>query len=101
MIGAILWGIIGGAVVGMLGRVVLPGRQNISVLTTVIVGILAATIGGVIAKWLGVGETKGIDWIRHAIQIGLAALGVALAQQMSSGRRVGGSGTGARPGTVN
>lgn len=89
MIGTILWAIIGGAIIGMLGRLLLPGRQNISVWVTIGVGIAAALIGGVLADWLGVGDTKGIDWIRHAIQIALAVLFVYLAARFmgSSGRR--------------
>jgi uncharacterized membrane protein YeaQ/YmgE (transglycosylase-associated protein family) len=79
MIGTILWGIIGGAIVGILARLILPGKQNISMLVTVVVGIIAALLGGLIATWLGVGDTKGIDWIRHAIQIALAVLFVWLA----------------------
>jgi uncharacterized membrane protein YeaQ/YmgE (transglycosylase-associated protein family) len=86
MVGTIVWGIIVGAIVGVLGRLLLPGRQNISMLMTVIAGILAATLGGVIATWLGVGETKGIDWIRHIIQLALAVLFVWLAAKMSAGR---------------
>lgn len=84
MLGAIIWGIIGGAIVGLIGRLLLPGKQNISTLMTVVAGILAATIGGIIATWLGVGETKGIDWIRHAIQIALAVLFVWLVAKMGS-----------------
>lgn len=84
MLGTILWGIIGGAIVGMLARLILPGRQNISMLMTVIVGILAATLGGIIATWLGVGETRGIDWIRHIIQLALAVLFVWLAAKYFS-----------------
>jgi uncharacterized membrane protein YeaQ/YmgE (transglycosylase-associated protein family) len=61
MIGTILWGIIGGAIVGLLGRLFPSGRQNISMIMTVVVGVHAATLGGLIATWLGVGETKGID----------------------------------------
>lgn len=87
MLGTILWGIIGGAIIGILGRLLLPGRQNISMLTTIIVGILAATIGGLIADWIGVGETRGIDWWRHIIQLALAVLGVWLVARMGSGRR--------------
>lgn len=64
----------------------MPGRQNISALTTVIVGILAATIGGLIAGWLGAGDTNGIDWIRHIIQLALAVLFVWLAARISSNR---------------
>lgn len=86
MIGTILWAIIGGAIIGVLARLILPGRQNISVWLTVAVGIVAALLGGLIADWLGVGDTDGIDWIRHIIQIALAVLFVWLAA-----RYVGGS----------
>lgn len=86
MIGAILWGIIGGAIVGYLARLLVPGRQNISAVVTVLVGILAATLGGIVADWLGVGETRGIDWIRHIIQLVLAVLFVWLVQRMMNNR---------------
>ncbi|MBB5870287.1 putative membrane protein YeaQ/YmgE (transglycosylase-associated protein family) [Allocatelliglobosispora scoriae] len=79
MIGTIIWGIIGGAIVGYLGRLLLPGAQNISAVVTIIVGILAATLGGILADALGVGDTNGIDWIRHIIQLALAVFFVWLA----------------------
>lgn len=86
MIGTILWAIIAGAIIGMLGRLLLPGRQNISVWLTIGVGIAAALIGGVLADWLGVGDTRGIDWIRHIIQVALAVLFVWLAARLTGGR---------------
>ncbi len=86
MLGTILWGIIGGAIVGILARLLLPGRQNISMLMTIIVGIVAATVGGLIADWIGVGDTAGIDWWRHIIQLALAVLGVWLVARMSASR---------------
>ena len=87
MIGTILWAIIGGAVIGVLARLILPGRQNISILATVVVGIIAAFLGGAIATWLGVGDTEGIDWIRHAIQIIFAIIGVYIAARVMGGGR--------------
>lgn len=87
MLGTILWAIIGGAIIGVLARLILPGRQNISMLVTVVVGILAALIGGFVADWLGVGDTSGIDWIRHAIQIVLAVIGVWIAARVTANRR--------------
>lgn len=82
----VLWAIIGGAIVGILARLILPGRQNISMVMTVIVGILAAFAGTLIARGFGVGETRGFDWIRHGFQLGLAVIAVAL---VSRTRRVG------------
>ena len=78
MIGVIISAIIVGLIVGALGRLVVPGRQNISIWVTIAIGIVAALIGGVIAQALGVGNTNGIDWIKLIIQVALAAGGVAL-----------------------
>lgn len=85
MIGAILWAVIGGTIIGFLGRLLLPGKQDISVWLTIGVGILAALLGGLVATWLGVGETSGIDWIRHIIQVALAVLFVWLAARFVGG----------------
>ncbi|WP_432971422.1 GlsB/YeaQ/YmgE family stress response membrane protein [Dactylosporangium sp. CA-233914] len=87
MIGTILWAIIGGAVLGVLARLILPGRQNISVLATVVVGIIAAFVGGLVATWLGVGRTSGVDWIRHAIQIIFAIIGIYITAQVNTRHR--------------
>jgi uncharacterized membrane protein YeaQ/YmgE (transglycosylase-associated protein family) len=77
---AFMWTIIGaivvGAIVGSLARLILPGRQDISIAATITVGFIAALIGGLIADALGVGDTDGIDWIKLAIQTGLAMVGV-------------------------
>ncbi|MGK5447772.1 GlsB/YeaQ/YmgE family stress response membrane protein [Streptomyces radiopugnans] len=61
----------------MLGRLVLPGRQHIGVLWTIVVGIAAALTGMSIAAGIGVADTRGVDWIELFVQMGLAAVGVA------------------------
>ena len=78
MFSAIISAIIVGAIIGALGRLVVRGRQNISILATIVIGIIAALIGTFIADALGVGDTNGIDWIKLAIQVVLAAVGVSL-----------------------
>ena len=78
MISAIISAIIVGAIIGALGRLVVPGRQNISIVLTIVIGIVAALIGTFIANAIGVGNTNGIDWIKLLIQVVLAAIGVAL-----------------------
>jgi uncharacterized membrane protein YeaQ/YmgE (transglycosylase-associated protein family) len=88
MLVAIISAIVVGAIVGVLGRLVVPGRQNISILLTVVVGIVAALLGTVIARWLGVADTNGIDWIQLLIQVVLAAIGVALVAGVGSRRAV-------------
>ncbi|MBD0422788.1 GlsB/YeaQ/YmgE family stress response membrane protein [Streptomyces sp. NPDC052309] len=75
-IDGIISAIVIGVVIGVLGRLVVPGRQRIGILWTILVGIVAALIGTWIATALDVADTKGVDWIEWLIQIALAALGV-------------------------
>ena len=70
--------IIVGLVVGALGRLMVPGRQNIPIWLTMLIGIVAALIGTAIARGLGVATTPGVDWTELLIQVVLAAVGVAL-----------------------
>ncbi len=86
LVGVIL-AIVIGLVIGALGRLVVPGRQNMGMLSTIVVGIVAALIGTVIAGALHVRHTSGFDWIQFFIQVGLAAIGVALFGGVSGSRR--------------
>lgn len=72
-ISGIFSAIIVGAILGGLGRLVLPGKQHISLLMTIVIGIVAALVGTFLAVRLGVG-----NWIELFIQVGLAAIGVIL-----------------------
>jgi len=77
-ISGILTAILVGLIIGALGRLVVPGKQNIPIWLTLLIGIVAALIGTFIAGLIGVAETNGIDWIELILQIALAAGGVAL-----------------------
>jgi uncharacterized membrane protein YeaQ/YmgE (transglycosylase-associated protein family) len=74
-IGEIIGLIIFGAVIGALARLVLPGKQNISILVTIILGILGALAGYWIWGQISAqGDTPGIDWIRWIISILVAVV---------------------------
>ncbi|RBY90621.1 GlsB/YeaQ/YmgE family stress response membrane protein [Blastococcus sp. TF02A-26] len=75
-----------GLVIGALGRLVVPGRQRIALWQTLLVGVAAAVLGTLVATALGVADTRGVDWIELAFQVGFAALGVG-AVAGTSGRR--------------
>jgi uncharacterized membrane protein YeaQ/YmgE (transglycosylase-associated protein family) len=85
-ISGIFTAIVIGAVIGVLGRLALPGRQRTGILWTIAVGIGAALVGTAIAAGLDVADTGGIDWIELAIQVALAAVGVAAVERLK-GRR--------------
>jgi uncharacterized membrane protein YeaQ/YmgE (transglycosylase-associated protein family) len=86
----IITAILIGIVVGVLGRLVVPGKQHISVIVTILVGIVAAFIGTVLARALGIPTaTNGIDWLELLVQVIVAALGVALVSGVTGRRRSG------------
>lgn len=77
MIGSIIGTIIFGAIIGALARLVIPGKQQMGWLITIVIGVVGALIGywlwGVIASPGNV-NTRGIDWIRWIISIAVAAV---------------------------
>ncbi len=87
---SIITAILIGIVVGVLGRLILPGRQPIGMLVTVLVGIVAAFIGTAIARAVGIPTaTNGIDWLELLVQVIVAAIGVALVASLMGRRRTG------------
>jgi len=75
-VGGIISALIVGAIIGALGRLVVPGRQNIPIWLTIVIGIVAALIGTAIARAAGWADTSGVDWFEIVIQVVLAAAGV-------------------------
>lgn len=77
----LLWLAITGLIVGGLGRLVLPGRQDIGLFTTALVGIAASLLGGIL------GDIFDAGWIvRFLVAIALAAIGIALLNSSESRR---------------
>ncbi len=73
----IIWIIIGGAIIGLLARLVMPGKQNIPWWATIGAGIVGMLVGDFLARLLKVETTSGIDWIRHILQVVVAVAAVA------------------------
>ncbi|GAA1531056.1 GlsB/YeaQ/YmgE family stress response membrane protein [Streptomyces albidochromogenes] len=82
-----IWAIIAGLIIGLLAKLVLPGRQPIPLWLTLLLGIVGAVGGNALATAFGVRDTGGIDWIRHIFQIGIAAVLIAFVTPMWSRRR--------------
>jgi uncharacterized membrane protein YeaQ/YmgE (transglycosylase-associated protein family) len=87
---SIITAIIVGAIIGVLARLILPGRQNIPIWLTIVVGIVAAFVGTFLARAIGIPTTtSGIDWLELLVQLVVAVIGVALVAGLY-GRRRGG-----------
>lgn len=74
LLGTVAGGLVAGVVIGPLARLALPGKQYMSVGMTILVGAVGAIVGGLLADALGVADTDGIDWVKHGIQLVVAAL---------------------------
>lgn len=72
--GQIIGTIIFGAVIGVIARIVMPGKQPYGMVVTIILGIGGALIGYWIWGLIGNGNTFGIDWIRWAISVAAACV---------------------------
>ncbi|GAA1886671.1 GlsB/YeaQ/YmgE family stress response membrane protein [Lapillicoccus jejuensis] len=90
MISSIIGAIIVGAIIGALGRLILPGKQNISLVATIVIGIIASLIGGVILGATAYRNANGgIPWLAWIVGAILAAIGITLYGRMTGrGSRV-------------
>ncbi|MEU0372210.1 GlsB/YeaQ/YmgE family stress response membrane protein [Streptomyces sp. NPDC006283] len=82
-----LWAIIVGFVLGLIAKAIIPGKQHSPLWLTTIFGIIGAVIGNAVARGLGVAETSGIDWWRHAFQLVAAIIVVFLGDMAYSSVR--------------
>lgn len=75
MIGTIIGAIIAGLIIGALARLVMPGKQNISIVMTIVLGIIGSVAGSSIYTAIsGKSDTKGIDWIALILGVIIAAI---------------------------
>ena len=77
----LLWLALTGLIVGGLGRLVLPGKHEVGLLATALVGIAASLLGGVLADLFDAG------WlVRFLVAVALAAIGITMLSSTERGR---------------
>lgn len=89
MVGSIILAIIVGAIIGVVARLVMPGKQNVGMIMTVVIGAVGALIGSAVASQFGYHNANGgIAWVPFFIGVGAAILLIALYEALT-GRRTG------------
>lgn len=79
--------IIIGIVIGVIARLVMPGRQHIGALMTILLGVGGAIVGGVVASAIGTGDIFELNVLGTIIGI-IAAVGlIAIAEALGAGQR--------------
>ena len=66
--------IVAGLVIGVLARLFKPGKQNLSLLMTLLLGLAGSVIGGVIANLLGTGDIWELNVIGFVVAVIAAVL---------------------------
>ena len=83
MIGFIVFGL----VVGMVARLLVPGRQELSIGMTVLLGVVGSVVGGVIANALGTGDVFELNFIGSVVAIAAAVALIVAGERVGAIRR--------------
>ena len=83
MIGFIVFGL----VVGVLARLIVPGRQHLSLPMTVGLGLVGSIVGGVVANALGTGDVFELNFIGSVVAIAAAVLLIVVGDRVGLLRR--------------
>jgi len=78
--------IVAGLIIGALARLLKPGRQNLGILATLLLGVVGAVIGGTIASLIGTGDIMELNVLGFIFAVIVAVLLLGVAESMT-GRR--------------
>ncbi len=77
--------IVAGLIIGLLARLLLPGRQKIGLLWTLALGILGSVVGGVIANLIGSGDIFELNVIGFTVAVLTSVALLAAAERSGLG----------------
>lgn len=70
----LIWSVLG-LVAGFLAKLIMPGKQGINPITTVLLGIIGSVTGGYLGTLLGIGDMSGSFSVKGiAVAVGGALL---------------------------
>lgn len=79
--------IIAGLVIGALARLIKPGRQNLGIIATLLLGLAGSVIGGAVASLLGTGDMFELNVLGFIVAVIAAVALIGVAEALTSRRR--------------
>jgi uncharacterized membrane protein YeaQ/YmgE (transglycosylase-associated protein family) len=80
--------IVAGLVIGALARLIKPGKQNLGLLATLLLGLVGSVIGGVVASLLGTGDIFELNFLGFVVAVIASVLLVGTAEAVAGRRSV-------------
>ncbi|WP_394249567.1 GlsB/YeaQ/YmgE family stress response membrane protein [Arthrobacter pityocampae] len=80
--------LIAGLIIGALARLIKPGKQNLGLIATLLLGIVGSLIGGTIASFIGTGQIMELNVLGFIVSVIAAVLLIGVAESLSGRRRV-------------
>ena len=78
--------IVAGLIIGALARLIKPGRQNLSVFMTLLLGLVGSVIGGVVANLLGTGDIFELNILGFIVAVIAAVVLIGVAEGAAGSR---------------
>lgn len=79
--------IVAGLIIGALARLFKRGKQDLSLLWTLLLGLAGSVIGGLVANMLGTGDIFELNLLGFIVAVIAAVLLIGVAESLSGGRR--------------
>ena len=79
--------IVAGLIIGALARLLKPGKQNLGLLWTLLLGLAGSVIGGLIANLLGTGDIFELNVLGFVMAVIASVLLVGAAEGMAGSRK--------------
>jgi uncharacterized membrane protein YeaQ/YmgE (transglycosylase-associated protein family) len=83
MIGFIVFGL----VVGILARMLVPGRQQLTLGMTVLLGMIGSVVGGLVANALGTGDILELNFVGSVVAILASVFLIVVGERTGALRR--------------
>jgi uncharacterized membrane protein YeaQ/YmgE (transglycosylase-associated protein family) len=79
--------IVFGLVVGVLARLLVPGKQELTLGATVLLGLIGSVVGGLIANALGTGDILELNFVGSVVAIAASVVLIIVGERVGAIRR--------------